>query len=424
MLAGVAWRRGRRVLALVALGAPVLVSTEVQISALLPGRAAGAFLAVCGVATLMAAGPSRRRLGLGVALSTVGLAWDLSAGFLVAPALLHAALSRWRDRRALAALAAGVLPALAWVGAISAYYRLHPDANLHRGSGFGLHLERLGSSLGRLDVYFAWLGPELARWWVLHVAALAAVAGALVWTRRVPFLAAGLLGVSGVVVALATEKVQDGTASAYLGFSRFFLIVPLLIWFLGWLGAEAGVAKRLPAWVGQAVVVVVLVSSVVTAAVRVGGFTDRMGEIDRLAAEVGAPGLTPTPRVAERCADADRAARRYQARLAVFLVDRVSAYACSAHSRVGLATLFPGYDRRTWRMHEENHRARARFLVLDTDENFCAAAGTRLRRCEMVPGMERAVVVGVDPQPVVPVLAALGVEIRPFRGGPAPGARP
>ena len=107
--------------------------------------------------------------------------------------------------------------------------------------------------------------------------------------------------------------------------------------------------------------------------------------------------------------------------LAVFTVDRASAYGCGAASYGKLRTLFPSYERRTWLLHDEAHRERTQLLVAGVLGDWCDANRRFTTTCTLVPlstpAEGDAAIVTFPSQSAITFLRHAGVDIRPFGAG-------
>ncbi|MGH9038870.1 MAG: hypothetical protein ACRDZ3_01430 [Acidimicrobiia bacterium] len=418
VLAVTAGRR-RPLLALTALAAPVVISTAFLVGAQMPSRTGGMFIATVGAAALLRSRGRPVLVGLGTGLAGLGVMWDLGAALLVLPLLGFAVLRERRCRAALLAGAAGLVPALLWTAATAGYYRSRPYMDLHQAAVIRLDLDILAESSQHLGRYFRPLAPQLLPYWWLPIAALVCVVAVLLARRRFAAATAGLAGMAGVAATLATPKALDGTASAYLGYGRLLFAVPLLVWCLAWLAGEdrppapAGRTRRALAFAGVAV----LAGSLVTASWRAGRFEDHLGEIDRVATEVRVAAVVPVQGVVQRCEALNETMGRVGATLAVFLTDRIAAYACAGQWDEAVS-LFPAYERRTWLLDGENRVPRSVFVVADAPPDWCRHLADSVRSCAPadLPG---TMVVRMDAQPALPVLAAAGVPVRPTRDYPS-----
>lgn len=77
------------------------------------------------------------------------------------------------------------------------------------------------------------------------------------------------------------------------------------------------------------------------------------------------------------------------------------AYGCGAVLYGRVATLFSYYDRRTWRMFEEDVRTRDRILLSEAGE-ICERGKGVLRSCEIVSDNPRVAYVTFDRQLLFP----------------------
>lgn len=414
LLAVGAWKR-HKVLSLLALAFPLVVSFEFLVSLESPGgRGAGVFLTMAGVALLVRNPDGRVGLIGFTLLGTLGAVLDFGSALLYLPALVYAVgrhARRWRD---LALAAPALLPGAAYALYEHAFFARHPDYNLHRGEGFTPHLSILHQSVTNLSRYFSWEEPEIWRWLVIPVAVAVVVVVAGLSTRRLWAALSALAFVVPTLVALATPKALDGIPSVYVGWGRYFLAVPAALWFLLFVFSES----RPVAWGRRTRVVMVGL----VLAVAAGSFADRQvtftPRLDGILAVARLPtqAARPVPRhsLLAKCAAIEQASKRYHVDIVVFRGDRIAAYACGALYYGQLETLYPAYDRRTWLMHREATIERTRFLVSDLDQSWCHNAAPYVVSCTYDPADPGVALVTTKPAPLLVTWRHLGEIIRPF----------
>jgi hypothetical protein len=139
-----------------------------------------------------------------------------------------------------------------------------------------------------------------------------------------------------------------------------------------------------------------------------------MAEVVRLSQRKGFGAVVPVDVVTQHCDALAAAAHRAGTDLVVFRGDVRLPYACEALHYGELHTLFPRSERRTWRLHEEDRRRRARVLVSDTDQSWCDQIHETIPGCAPVPGVPGAVTIDFPAQPVVELWRHLGEPLRKF----------
>jgi hypothetical protein len=412
VLAGGAWIRGHRLLGLLALALPVVLSNEYASWLPIQSRAPGSFVACLGAA-LLVAWPDRRRAQLVAwVLLGLGLVFDSGSIFVVVPVGAYALLRPGRLRDHLLTAAAGLVPAIAWTAATGLFYVAHPDYALHPSPGLFPAVDSAIINFTHLDRYGAFLTLELLRPWPLPFIAVVSLAGVLVATRRRVFVVPALLAAALVLVSLTTPKAEDGQPTVYLAYGRLLYSLAPLAWFLGVLVAESGVARRLPRFAPLAAGLAITLLVFGTYAARSATFDQRFDEIRRVARS----GVSPVSNVDELqrgCRAIADVMQQERAGLVVMRYDRNAAYGCAADGAVELDTLFPAYERRTWRLGEESRQSRSRFLVTEVDSAWCASVDRRYscRLSRAVPGLA---IIDIPPQPVVPLLEGIGLDVRRF----------
>ena len=116
----------------------------------------------------------------------------------------------------------------------------------------------------------------------------------------------------------------------------------------------------------------------------------------------------------EDCRQTGHLARAHDARLVVYLKDRVSPYLCGAELYGEVQTLFPQYERRAWDLERESVVPRTRMMVAGAGPDFCANADWLATWCHQVSQRLDLTVIEFPAQPVVPLLPKLGVPVGPF----------
>jgi hypothetical protein len=414
LLGAAAWRRGHRVVAVLAIGAPVVLSSDSLLAASSAGgRDAGSFLACAGTALLLWSPRSRRHVLAFTLIAGLGVAWDFGSALLVVPAAAFALLANRSDRKTLVTGALGLAAPAAWLLGTFLFYRAHPDYDFYKAGSFAPKAHAFSTAISHVSRYLAPAEPELARWYVVPLVALVVLTVLLLRTRRAMYAAPPLLAIGGFLYALSTNKITFAVNSVYLWHGRFFLELPLLLWFLVYLLAESGSVR-----VTDGRVLVVLGTTMLlvvgTAGVRTATFDHRMANVVREAQRDAFAAVVPVDTITPRCDQLVTAAQRAHTDLVVFRTEIRLPYACEALHYGKLRTLYPRFERRTWRLRDEDRRQRTRIVVGDADQSFCDQIHETVPDCATVPGVPGAVSIGFPRQPVVEFWRHLGEPVRHF----------
>ena len=415
-LGWVALRRGRPLLALLAVATPVVLSTYYSQYVSFFGAGAGRFLAGVALAVTLAWPGGRVAIAVAWALGSFATAIDNSAAIIVGPTLAYGFLRFPTAGRAVAALA-GLVPTACWVIAQRAFYGAHPDYDLHHSPPASFSLETLGDSFPHPGRYWLMFAPELARTWVLPLAVAVALLVLLLATRRALFAVPALLALALMLVGLSSAKALDGP-SPLLPYARIFLPLPMVIWFLAFLAAESGFGTRWRRTLPAAVATVALLA-VSTVAYRAATLDARNESLLAAAASASFQfPVVPAETLERRCKRMRGLARSTGIALVAFTDDRAAAYGCGAAAYGSIRTLFTPYERRTWLLHDEANRSRDGLLVWGVSHQFCEQVQHLSSSCALHAAVDPSdglvAAVRFRPQSALTFLRAAGVGVRPF----------
>lgn len=415
LLAAAAWRRSHRVLAIAAVAAPLVLSAYHSFYSTSGADLPGPRLLVIGGAAVLIGRPRHDLLeAAGWSLLALGLLMDPSAVLLAAPVVAWHLLSVRPLRIRPIALGA-VLP-IAWLVWWLAFYRAHPDYNIHVHLDARPGLQQLLDSLTRMDRLFSLYVPELARLWVIPVVATLVLVLFLVSTGRLEYAVPAALVPMVLLLGMASPKAHDDLGR-FLTPGRIFLVLPHTVWFLALLAVESGAVRRLPVTARGAMVVVVALA-LASVGLRSVDFQGRvLTERDQANASFAYP-FSRTSAVKRECGSLVREAAKAHTSLVVFTSDRTLDYACGALAYGKLDTLHTSYERRTWRLYEELRVKRTAAVISGVDAAFCTLARQRVDSCDRLS--PKAVVLRFGPQSALVVLASVGLPVRAF----GPDCRP
>lgn len=414
LLAWSAWRRGRRVLAALAVATPVLLAAYHTIYVTIELQAPGPRFLVIAAAALLIALPTRLpALALAVLLFGVGLQFDAASAVLAVPVVAWFSLSYLRSRHQAYAIAAGAVVPVVQFALTKMFYTRHPDYAFHISPTFRPDGKTFSNSVGHLRDFFALYAPELLRSWLVPAVALLVLVGVLLATRRTLYALPALLTLAIVPYAMSTSRARpEWSLGPLLPRGRIFLALPATLWFLCFLVAESGILARVTTRIGtQQALVAVGIVCVASTLVRVTDFGSREGFWSSRSLALGSQGAYGFARnavVDRECDDAVAVARRNHIGLILFQQQH-PAYSCAARAPSGTDSL-TNIERRTWALYEEVDHARSGVLIVDPLPRLCDIASQRAA-CSRVG---RYVVLTFPRQPALPLLASVGFAFRGF----------
>jgi len=415
VLAWASWRRGHRLVALLAMAAPVIAGAYHLVYVTIELQAPGPRLLVIVATALLIAFPSRLlALASAVLLLGIGLQFDPASALLALPVVAWYALSHPRSRAQLYAIAAGAVLPVALFAYTQLFYRRHPDYAFHIAPTPRPGAETLGGSVRHLGEFFQLYAPELWRSWLVPLVALVVLVALLIATRKAVCVVPAAIVAAVVVYAMSTTRARPEWAlGPLLPRGRILLALPAMMWFLCFVAAEAGAFVRLrQATSSGALVAVIVVACIASAGVRAADFDGREGFWKTKAVTLSQHflyGFQPNAQVMDRCRAALDVARREGIGLIVY-DDQHAAYTCAAEAPTQVTTLVPRLERRTWQLYGEYQHVRTRLMVVNAPPDLCALAAQRAA-CSAVKG---DAILRFRAQSPLSLLASMGFPVRDF----------
>lgn len=427
LLALAAWRRSHRVLAAAALVAPVLLSGYYAFFVTtVPTWTAPRFLAVTGVALLLMPRLPRPLEVLAFGVLGLGVVMDPSNALLGVPVVLWFLLSQRVTRdRVVTFAAAAVIPA-AWFVWSWAFFRAHPDYDLHGSLSLRPSWSVFSHSATHLGSFFDLFTPELTPSWLVPAGAFLVLVAVLVTRRRAMYVVPAIGAFVLLLWGMTTPKADPfASLGKFLPQGRLLLMLPYLLWFLALLVVESGALARIRVPTRAALAVLTAVALVSLGARVVSGSVADVRDESVSYGRRGLYSFGPVENIRSTCTEVHRAAEGAGASIAVFVrnrakpnLDRTLAYGCGALAYGRMDTLEPDYERRTWRLYDELHRTRTSAVLWGVKRGYCGYARWRVERCEeLQPGV---VALTFERQSVLVLLSSLEIPVRPFGPDCAP----
>jgi hypothetical protein len=406
LLAFAAWRRSSPVLGVALLATPLILPIEYTMLLDYKGYSTGVLVATVGIVVGYFGAAAWRGYLMGLLTGAAILIFNPNSAILALPALTVVAFERRGSARFLVSAAAGMVSAFVSWELMRAFYQVHPGWVLVGQFPIVWAWPVQLDGIQHLDRFLRIFSPWFLPFGGFSLVALVALCVAAIYRRRWSLALAAGLGLVGIVVSLGITKVHDGQDDVFFPYQRMYVAVPLLLGFL--LLALWRPSRIWPGWY----VAIILIAAV--------SFTFREASLPQAMSGYAHtdPTMINAPRTVDslrqQCAHIDQVATEHNAGLVVHTADRGAAYACGAMMYGRVETLHPPVERRTWLLEQEAVIPRSTVVFAEVPSDFCARASSRGLQCEPIRGDPMLAVVNMPPQPALPVIRQLGIEVRPF----------
>ena len=415
------WRRRAPVVAVGILGAAVAMSVEGLIVSSMPrGLLPGVVLGCLGACAALAWPRSVVALAGFAALTVVGASMNVGSALVTAPVGVFLGLSALQDGdggarlRHVLALVGGAALGVTLHLLAQRFYVGNPEAVVHEAPAIGWELGRANENIGRLARYLADFAPALLASWTVVAGGIVGVAA---WVlvrsaqrRSLPAVVA--VGVALVLswVVLGTAKSNDGVlTSIFFPFSRLYLGLPWMVCAVAVLPVPVeGKRRGTPGVMATAAAACVVLVALASAGVREARLSEDVRRLTAAAMDVPPVAPTRTALVEDRCDLRRSAARLHDVEIVLDRYDRTATYACAALlADVGVLTLFPEYDRRSWVQESAERLVVGRVLVSGLDG--CPPSPLS---CLVVDASDRLHLVSGSRRPATTWASDLGLPVR------------
>jgi hypothetical protein len=422
VVAWVAWRRRQTIVAAISLLIPLILPVRYAMITGMPrGFTTGIAVAMIPAVLLLPPpwrreqngipllAPQRRptwlrstlpalRYFFAAALSIIAAQVQPGCVIILVPVALHAILTRWREWKFWAFSMAGLLVALPYpIYVYQFYYVYHPDYVLHlRGAqwrwGYTYYLSylhqfltpRFGPSLVLQDlVPFCIPATPASQAGEFLVAAFGIVGLLLLIRLRTAALAAGFMGVFFTFITFGYDRIRvgAGTNSASYSYSRMFLAIPVLfLWLLLFINHTPWrrvTGTALARWAARGTLAGLTIVALYTYHIRAQQQPDAIREEYEAGLRGGV--VCPAIPVDQFYACAREIKKIADATHADLLIvgggDRNKHISYALPAVLGMESLYPDFERRTFRLTEEFARKHDKILSISFPIPGMARAG-------------------------------------------------
>jgi hypothetical protein len=285
---------------------------------------------------------------------------------------------------------------------LSHFYLQHPFYNLHKFE-LAFSFDTLFNSLSNLDIYFNYVTPIFWKTGFLVLLAFPVLGIILFKQQRIKAVIITLIPLI-IILMLGINKVHDGTSSVFFSYSRMFLSIPLLL-SLSLACVPAITQSKLfnlffllpPAF-----------------------FIYQVTHLNAAVAESTAAnynqvvGVSGVKNILKNCDELKKTAAKYNVQLIVVSGHwngDFYAYGCPACEGNFPNTLKPGYERRTWRLLEDEQKVYQTILIIDGNRDLAK----EFDFVKKIPGNDNFYLIEANTKYTMELLLELGIEVRKFR---------
>jgi len=410
LLVLVCLRRGAIELALGCLLVALCLPFQYAIISCMPrGFVPGIAIAAVALGIASLRSTATREFAIG-ALSALAVSANPNAAPLSVAVLVYVLARAWSESHLPRLLypALGASLALAFHFWIQSFYRRNPDYAAHPPIKIHISFSAFEESLEGLANYTRYFSPVADFPVVLPVFL---VLGLLLLMFRFSSRAHAfsyLAGLLTLVSALALEKVQDGSSSIYQPWARMFLGAPIL-WAWGLSTVQVRFPKRTPH------LLCVLVVGIISLRLLRG--PEAISEI--VLAPEHQVQASRVERIKRECDRIRLLSKENDAEIVIFgvhAVTKILNYACPALWHLaGPETLFPPFERRTWKIRDEWLTARSRLLLYEFRPTRAFRGSSLVKHKRQLDLVPRILLVETTRQPIALTLAGFDYPLKRSR---------
>jgi hypothetical protein len=354
-------RNGKEMQAIITLLIPIILTVEFDLITSMPrGWVTGIFVASFGFWSFF--NKSSRAGWLLFGFTTVlGLWLNPNSIFLSVFIGVYLLIANWRKSGFYAYLLLGAILPVIWWSYAAWFYKANPSYNFHSDvfAFLNYSLKNIGFAFSRLDIYFkhvSILNPRLG--WPLFISLLFLILYLfkLGKQKRAVVL---LIIYLGMILMMGMNKIRDAHDTIFFTGARFYLVMPFVFIFtlIPLIISNSWLSKQLLKW-GFLIALLSVSLKVILLLVNYASI-EKVGKSHWVVVdEVSA--------IENACGQLQVLSNSLQAELVVFEDDhdQLLNYACPCLNDDFPPTLFPWYERRTWRLMQERNQVHDNILFV------------------------------------------------------------
>ncbi len=388
-------------LACAVISIPLLLPVEYDmITSLSRGFVTGIFIASIGCISILNERPKWGFFFMGF-LGIIGFSLNPNSLLLTIPCFLYLLIGNYNRKEFYIYMIPGILLA-SFLHFLSEYfYYTHPYFNLHIQS-FDYSFIRLFNALFHAGKYISYVTPLFWKHkWILFILIGIALFFLLKKKeyRKTIFLGSILMM---MFFTLGLNKIQDGTGSVFFSYSRMFLAFPVFIAFF------IAIIKVKNDWIAISFLIIPILFFEIKSSILVSSIDKNVYTMNHVIA------VEKVPYLLDECEKIKSVSDKYNVNLIVISnhwdYDFIN-YGCPACTEGFPPTLRPAYERRTWRLIEDENKTYQNILIIDTERKL----DEQYKMVMKIPEMNGYYLIRDNPLRTMELLDSLMIPVRKFK---------
>lgn len=323
--------------------------------------------------------------------------------FFSVPCILYLIINNYNNKVSYLPSAIGLLAGFGVHFLLNLFYQIHPNYNLHRYTmsysfkNFWLGLQQMNFYFKDISIVFTHSGISIFIVFILISLILVKQKNKL---KAMVVMSIPLM----ILLTFSMSKLHDALDSIFYSYSRMYLAVPTA---LGLAISYVEIKKN--SWM----VYIFLIIPFACFAFNEGNLEHKI-DIETNTGKSHMVSIRKVKEVIEDCESLKRLALEKNVDLIVIGFDwrsTLSAYGCTACTDSFPKTLFPVYERRTWRMVEDENTIYQNILIIDEAKRI----DTLLKNVENIEDKNNFYIIINNTYKTFDLLDSVGLEYRPFR---------
>ncbi|MGK7898328.1 MAG: hypothetical protein AB4372_33120 [Xenococcus sp. (in: cyanobacteria)] len=399
-------------LSLLVLSVPVVLPHEYSMITLMPrGYTVGIFFVTLGIFLYYLLPNISLSFFLIGLLSSIGFVFNQNSIILSLPALLYIWMNDLSDKKFLIFCGTGLLIGIMMHLLVQYFYFLYPSYNLHPMWPLYFDYNLMIRGLKSIDLHLGYLVPVNTDPMTTILVLFVGVVWISIKFKNWRYLAVSCFNLIFLFSTFGIPKVHDGTLSVFFPFARMYLAAPLMMCFSA-IELFDSSSHKFSRYIIRTSLMISLSMVLFVFAYKQFNLIDTVKQMEKIRNTPVA--FQRVEYIFEHCDLIKSLGRKYDADLIVYSNSRIRAYGCGALLYGEIDTLFPEYERRTWRLIEESTNTRSSILFAGTKEDFCEKYEEKFNSCITVSEEPFIVHVNFDNQPTINIIREVDLKVRKF----------
>ncbi len=341
-------------------------------------------------------------------LAVIGMSLNPNAGLISIPLIVFFLVRHFRTKNCLFSFCVG--GGISGVIHLSSYlfYKINRDYKVHVPLSLEFSIRSFSRSMKNIEYSIGQVLP-FSMSAVLAFLMFGLFIAFLFRNKKWPELFSSITFLCLVFLSFFIPKINDGYGGVYQPLSRMYLGIPVFLAVCIFWSSEYLKTKK-------SVTFLILLTAVCTFAVREKDLGSQVEKISN--AKESQVQATKISTFERECALIDKLATQEEVELIVFSRWRHSVmlnYACGAVLRQKIKTIYPQFERRTWRFEEEFGLNRTKALFWDFPTLSSPDKVSSIRSIRLLSKVPRIHLVDFEPMSILELCLRMKLRLRPYR---------